>query len=88
MVRDDEAPVTRWLGIHEWNVKIPASADYETMKGHALAWPFIPTRTVDQPPRVPPSMRIVNVTPDAPPFVTSNDDVADSELAVVVNDAD
>ena len=84
--------MTRWLGIHESIVKIPASADYETMKGRALTRPFIPiylpTTAGDHPPRVPPSMRIVNVTPPALPFVTSNDEAEDSELAAVVNDDD
>ena len=88
MVHDDEAPVTRWLGIHESNVKIPASADYETMKGRTRVRPFIPNSRCAQPPRVPPSMRIVNVTPAPLPFVTSNDDAGDSEPLDVVNDED
>jgi hypothetical protein len=88
MGHDDEAPVTGWLGIHEWNVKIPASVDYETMKGRAHTRPFIPRGNAGQPPRPPPSMRIVNVTPAPLPFVTSNDDVGDSVLVAVVNDDD
>ena len=86
MVHAGETPVTGWLGIHESNVKIRASDDYETMKGRAFTRPFIPSETGDQPLRVPPSMRIVSVTPEALPFVTSNDDVDDSEAPAVVND--
>ena len=88
MAPDDEAAVTPWLGKHESNVKIPASTDYETMKGRTCVRPFIATGAGDQSPRVPPSIRIVSVTPDAPPFVTSNDDVGDSAPAVVNDDDD
>jgi hypothetical protein len=49
MVRDNEGPVTRWLGIHESNVKIPPSAHYETMKGRTHVRPSIlTTRAVNR----------------------------------------